>query len=99
MRDALIALALVGAVGFMSYKTGYNRAQSYYVARIEQTERALKEVLQRSSFALRELSQEVGLGDDRDFAVLQEIINASNAAGDICRVALDRLRPLDAISP
>lgn len=99
MRDAIIVLVLIGAVGFMSYKTGYNRAQGFYVARIEQTERALKEVLQRSSHALRELSEEVGQGDDRDFAILQEIINASSAAGDVCRVPVDSLRVLDAISP
>lgn len=99
MKDAIIVLVLVGAVGFLSYKTGYNRAQSYYVARIEQTERALKEVLQRSSHELAELSQEVGQGDDRDFAVLQEIINASATAGDVCRVSVDSLRALDAIAP
>lgn len=99
MRDAIIILVLVGAVGFLSYKTGYNRAKSFYLAQIEQTEREIEDALQRSSHALSELSKEVGQGDDRDFAVLQEITNAETASGNNCRVTVDSLRPLDAIAP
>lgn len=99
MKEVALALALIAATSLFAYKTGYNRAQSFYVARIEQTERALKEVLQHSSQTLRELSETIGVDDERDLIILQEIINAAPSAGDFCRVDLDSLRSLDAIRP
>lgn len=102
MRDSYAMFAMLiwmTAIGFAFYGIGYNRAESFYVARIEQTERALKEVLQRSSQTLRDLSSSVGVDDDRDSAILQEIINAAPSAGDQCRIRVDSLRSLDAITP
>lgn len=99
MRDALIALAIGVVIAYGGYHIGYNRAQGFYVARIEQTERAIRHALQGSSQTLSDLSTTIEVADERDRLIIQEIIDAAPLAGDHCRIDLDRLRPLDAIAP
>jgi hypothetical protein len=99
MKEALLAAVVCSVVAYMGHYIGYNRAQSYYVARIEQTDRAIRGALQGASQTLSELSALTGVSDQRDLDILQEIMNAAPTSGDTCRIGIDRLRSLDAISP
>lgn len=99
MRDLLITVGIVALFGFTTYKVGHSNGQRVMIERVAQTEQALKEVLQHSSQTLKDLSQSIGTGDERDLEILKEIINAAPSASDQCRVRVDSLRALDAIGP
>jgi bacterioferritin-associated ferredoxin len=97
MKGALITLVICSTLTVLAHDIGYGRAESYYLARIYQTDRAIREALHGSAQTLAELSALTGVSDARDLEILQEIINATSASDNVCRIDLERVRALDAI--